>query len=488
MKEKIVEFTKAMEQKAAGEESRYQAKYAQAGKLAPRKRLALLFDGGKYTEVGALARGAAGLDGDAVITAYGSIAGKPAYAYCQDYTLMGGSLGRVHADKIVRIQQQALKAKAPIIALLESGGARIQEGINSLDGYGRIFSNNVKSSGRIPQIAIVFGACAGGASYSPALMDFIITVRGRSRMFITGPEVIKTVIGEEVSMEELGGSEALGRKSGISHFTCADEAAALSSCRTLVGYLQGGSRRPLKASGDIMAVIPESDRGAYDMRRLVSCVFDEGSIFETQGDWATNAITAFATLEGRSVAVIASQPMSKAGCIDIEASEKMSRFVRMADAFGLPVVTFVDTPGYLPGVGQEHGGIIRHGAKLLYAYAEARVPKVTVVVRKAFGGAYIAMGSKSIGADHVFAYPFCEIAVMGAEGAIRIVNKKELAAGVSPDELIQAYRKNLMSPEFAAHENLIDEIILPSQTRERILAALESAGSVERGEHGNIPL
>ena len=488
MTEEIKNFEAEMKKKAEAEAARYQAKYASTGKLSPRARLALLFDSGSYTETGALARGSAGVDGDAVITAYGQINGKPAYAYCQDYTLMGGSLGRVHADKITRIQEQALRAGAPVIALLESGGARIQEGIASLDGYGRIFSNNVKSSGKIPQIAIVFGACAGGASYSPALMDFIITVQDKSKMFITGPEVIKTVIGEEVSMQELGGTDALGKKSGISHFTAADEKEAVSTCRSLLSYLQAVPAAPVKNSGDIMSVLPESERGAYDMRKLIACVFDQNSILEVQQGWAMNAVTAFARLSGYPVAVVASQPMAKAGCIDIDASDKMSRFVRTADAFGLPVITFVDTPGYLPGVSQEHGGIIRHGAKLLYAYAEASVCKVTVIVRKAFGGAYIAMGSKAIGADHVFAYPFCEIAVMGAEGAVKIVNKKELAAGVPAEELIREYKKNLMSPEFAAHENLIDEIILPSQTRERISQALMAAGRTEAGSHGNIPL
>lgn len=488
MQEKCTRLLESRKTRSADEAARHAAKYQD--RLSPRARLEHLFDDGRYMEFGTLGKGPTGGEGDCVITAVGRVAGRTVYAYCQDYTQMGGSLGAMQAQKISQLQEKALKAGCPIIALLESGGARIQEGVGSLDGYGRIFSMNVKSSGRIPQLAIVFGACAGGASYSPALMDFIITVRGRSRMFITGPDVIKTVVGETVQAEELGGASVLGSKSGVSHFTAEDEDGAIATAKAILSYLgqpMAPGKAPVVKEGD-WDFLPEVPNRAYDMHQVVEKVFDQGSILEYQKDWGRNAMTAFARLNGRAVAVVANQPAFMAGCIDIDASDKMSRFIRMADAFGLPIITFVDTPGYLPGVKQEHDGIIRHGAKLLYAYAEAGNPRITVIVRKAYGGAYIAMGSKAIGADAVFAYPFAEVAVMGAEAAVKIVRKKDLAAGADAAALADEYRNEVMNPSFSAHMDLIDELIVPSETRDRLIMSLSTLCAAKPGEHGNIPL
>lgn len=475
------------------ETQRYYAKANIQGKLSPRQRLSQLFDGGVFEEIGAISSSSVfNANGDGVITAFGKINGKLVYAYCQDYTLLGGSLGSVHAAKIADLQDRALKNNSPIIALIESGGARIQEGVEALNGYGKIFYRNVISSGHIPQIAIIFGACAGGASYSPALMDFIITIKDKSRMFITGPDVVKAVCGESISADNLGGSSVLNKTSGVAHFEDVDEFSAINRAKQILSYLNPRIEPVENSSLEIEDILPEEQNRGYDMHSILESVFDKDSLLEYQATWARNSITTFARLAGRSVAVVANQPIVKAGCIDIDASDKMARFIRTCSAFGLPIITFVDTPGYLPGTDQEHNGIIRHGAKLLYAYSESRTPKITVIVRKSYGGAYIAMGSKSLGADFVFAYPFSEIAVMGSEAAMRIIAKKELTTASDPkaklQELSENYKKEIMSPYHSASRGLVDEIILPQETRERLLTSLQAISENNLSHHGNIPM
>lgn len=503
----IVERRAALEQ---AEAARYAGKFDGSGKLSPRQRLARLFDGGLFEELGRFERNdsePSAIAGDGVITAVGRVDGQLVYAYSQDYTFLGGSLGQVQARKIVAVQDLALAHAAPVVALIESGGARIQEGIDALDGYGRIFSRNVASSGAVAQIAVIFGSCAGGASYAPALMDFIVMVEGRSRMFVTGPDVIRAVTGEAVSFEDLGGSAVHSGTSGVVHFVAKDEVSAIERVKTILGYIapgrevvasDGGRRSPnpfwRNKDADIDAILPDLPSKSYDMHALIDAVCDAGSVVECQESWAQNCITAFARIDGRAVAVVANQPKVKAGCIDIDASDKMARFIRTCDSFRLPIVTFVDTPGYLPGVAQERGGIIRHGAKLLYAYGEARVCKLTVVVRKAYGGAYIAMGSKALGADRVFAFPTAEIAVMGGDAAVRIIAKKDLAQSDRPDELlrrkVEEYRATVMDPLVAAGKGYVDDIVLPSETRARLSACLMAEDDVKRSffRHGNIPL
>lgn len=459
-------------------------------RLAPRVRLERLFDNGAFEEVNI--KSDEGI-GRGVICAYGKVQGRLTFAYSQDYTVKGGSLGQGEADKIEDIQKRALAVHAPVVALLESGGARIQEGSLALDGYGRIFHMNILSSGRLPQIAVVFGACAGGAAYSPALMDFIITVNERARMFITGPDVVKAVTGESVTAQELGGAQTLARTSGISHFTAADDEDALNYARSILSYLPGTTTgETADRSGQIASLVPTTPKRSYDMRGLIALVADEGSVLEYMKDWGRNAVTAFARINGQAVAMVGNQPLVKAGCIDVDASDKMARFIRTADNMGLPIVTFVDTPGYMPGTHEEHSGIIRHGAKLLYAYTEAGVPKVTIIVRKAFGGAYIAMGSKSLGADGLFAYPFSQIAVMGAEGAMSIIARKELAAASNPQERLKElsaeYEEKFMHPSFSLNAGLIDRIITPEETRKCILDTLSKAADRSHKIHGNIPL
>lgn len=459
-------------------------------RLAPRVRLERLFDNGAFEEVNI--KSDEGI-GRGVICAYGKVQGRLTFVYSQDYTVKGGSLGQGEADKIEDIQKRALAVHAPVVALLESGGARIQEGSLALDGYGRIFHMNILSSGRLPQIAVVFGACAGGAAYSPALMDFIITVNERARMFITGPDVVKAVTGESVTAQKLGGAQTLARTSGISHFTAADDEDALNYARSILSYLPGTTTgETADRSGQIADLVPTTPKRSYDMRGLIALVADEGSVLEYMKDWGRNAVTAFARINGQAVAMVGNQPLVKAGCIDVDASDKMARFIRTADNMGLPIVTFVDTPGYMPGTHEEHSGIIRHGAKLLYAYTEAGVPKVTIIVRKAFGGAYIAMGSKSLGADGLFAYPFSQIAVMGAEGAMSIIARKELAAASNPQERLKElsaeYEKKFMHPSFSLNAGLIDRIITPEETRKCILDTLSKAADRSHKVHGNIPL
>jgi len=491
------------------------AKRAEQGKLSARERIEQLLDAGSFTETDALARHRArdfGLEanrpsGDGVITGFGTVDGRPVCVFSQDATVFGGSLGEVYGEKIVKVMDLALKTGSPVLGLNEGSGARIQEGIMGLALYGDIFYRNVLSSGVVPQISLILGNCAGGHVYSPALTDFTIMVDGSSAMFITGPDVIKTVTGEDVGLEELGGALAHNSRSGVAHFMAADEAEALEITRALLSYLPSNnlSEPPVFDAPDALTeepdtaldtLVPDSNNAPYDMHTIITSVLDDGEFLEVQALWARNVVVGFGRVEGRSVGVVANDPMQLAGTLDIDASEKASRFVRTCDAFGVPVVTFVDVPGFLPGVGQEHAGIIRRGAKLLYAYSEATVPKVTVIVRKAYGGAYVVMGSKHLGADINLAWPTAQIAVVGAQGAVNIIRRKEIAAAADPDatraEFIQAYEDTFATPYIAAERGFVDAVIEPSQTRREVAKALRQLAtkreSLPPKKHGNIPL
>ena len=484
------------------------------GKMTARERVGQLLDEGSFVETGILVRhrgsqfGMEGREaaGDGVVTGYGTINGRTVCVAAQDFTVIGGSLGEMHADKIVKTQELALKIGAPMIAINDSGGARIQEGVDSLAGYGRIFYNNTRASGVIPQLSVIMGPCAGGAVYSPALTDFVFMVDGTSEMFITGPQVIKAVTGEEVSAQELGGAMTHNSVSGVAHFRAADEKDCLLQIRRLLSYLPQNnaekaevhdcSQDPNAMIDALNDLVPSDPRLAYDMRDLIMALADGGDFFEVQADYATNMITGLMRLDGRSVGVIANQPRVMAGCLDINASDKASRFIRTCDSFNVPLLTLVDVPGFLPGTQQEYGGIIRHGAKMLYAYSEATVPKVTVIVRKAYGGAYIGMCSKHLGGDLVLAWPQAEIAVMGAEGAANIIFSREIRQAQDPEakraEKIADYTEQMMNPYAAAARGYLDDVILPRETRQRLISSFAAlAGKRVQAlpkKHGNIPL
>ena len=484
------------------------------GKLTARERLELLLDPGSFVELGTLVTTRATefgmaekrFPGDGVVTGFGTIDGRLVFVYAQDFTVMGGSLGEMHAMKIARVLELALKAGAPVIGINDSGGARIQEGIDALRGYGDIFRLNTLASGVVPQIALIMGPCAGGAVYSPALMDFVIMVDKTSYMFITGPQVVKAVTGQEVSFEDLGGARVHNTKSGNAHFLASSEEEAFSILRALLSYLPSNSEEepPVVETGDdpnrmdpeLDEIVPDDPKKAYDMREIIERVFDRDTFLEVQAGFGRSVIVGFARLNGRSVGVVANNPKVLAGVLDIDSSDKAARFVRFCDAFNIPVITFVDVPGYLPGVEQEHGGIIRHGAKLLYAYSEATVPLLTVIVRKAYGGAYIAMGSKHLGADVVFAWPTAEIAVMGPEGAAQIIFRKQLREAEDKEALLQKltqeYRERIANPYVAAERGYVDDIIYPRETRPRLVQALEALRpkreELPPKKHGNIPL
>ena len=484
------------------------------GKLTARERLELLLDPGSFVELGTLVTTRATefgmaekrFPGDGVVTGFGTIDGRLVFVYAQDFTVMGGSLGEMHAMKIARTLELALKAGAPVIGINDSGGARIQEGIDALRGYGDIFRLNTLASGVIPQIALIMGPCAGGAVYSPALMDFVIMVDKTSYMFITGPQVVKAVTGQEVSFEDLGGARVHNTRSGNAHFLASSEEEAFSILRALLSYLPSNSEEepPVVETGDdpnrmdpeLDEIVPDDPKKAYDMREIIERVFDRGTFLEVQAGFGRSVIVGFARLNGRSVGVVANNPKVLAGVLDIDSSDKAARFVRFCDAFNIPIITFVDVPGYLPGVEQEHGGIIRHGAKLLYAYSEATVPLLTVIVRKAYGGAYIAMGSKHLGADVVFAWPTAEIAVMGPEGAAQIIFRRQLREAEDREALLQKltqeYRERIANPYVAAERGYVDDIIYPRETRPRLVQALEALRpkreELPPKKHGNIPL
>jgi len=484
------------------------------GRLTARERLDILLDRGSFRELDAFVKHRTtdfGLDkrkylGDSVVTGWGTIEGRLVYVYSQDFTVFGGSLGEVHAEKIVKIQEMALKNGAPIIGLNDSGGARIQEGVVSLGGYADIFLRNTLSSGVIPQISAIMGPCAGGAVYSPALTDFIFMVRDSSYMFVTGPDVVKSVTHEDVSFEELGGASVHSEVSGVCHMAADTEADTLFLIRKLLNYLPQNNMEdppykptrdnPLRREDDLNAIIPNDPSKPYDVKEVIAMIVDEGEFYEIHENYAANIVVGFSRLGGHSVGIVANQPGVLAGVLDIDASEKAARFVRVCDAFNIPIVTLEDVPGFMPGTTQEHGGIIRAGAKLLYAYCEATVPKLTVVMRKAYGGAYDVMSSKHIRGDLNLAWPSAEIAVMGPDGAVSIIFRKELEKAKDPvkrkAELVAEYREKFANPYVAASRGYIDAVIEPSETRPRLINALEmltnKRDSNPAKKHGNIPL
>ncbi len=514
VEEKIKQL-RALREKAklGGGKKRIEAQHKK-GKLTARERIELLLDPESFmeldqfvvhqcTEFGMAERK---IPGDGVVTGYGTIDGRLVYVFSQDFTVFGGALGEMFAKKVCKLMDLALKAGAPVIGLNDSGGARIQEGVASLAGYGDIFFRNVIASGVIPQISAIMGPCAGGAVYSPALTDFIVMVDKTSHMFITGPQVIKTVVGQEVSFEELGGALAHSQTSGVTHFIAKDEEHCIQIIKQLLSYLPSNYLEdpPLVETGDdpnrtdesLASIIPDDPDKPYDVKEIIYHVVDNGEFFEVQPLWAPNIVIGFARLNGRTVGIVANQPSFYAGALDINSSVKGGRFVRFCDAFNIPVITFVDVPGFLPGIEQEHGGIIRHGAKLLYAYCEATVPKITLIVRKAYGGAYDVMGSKHSGGDINYAWPTAEIAVMGPHGAINIIFRKEITEATDSEqkrmELVSEYRRKFADPYVAAQKGYIDEVIEPAETRPKLISALEMLVTKREArppkKHANIPL
>ena len=484
------------------------------GKLTARERINLLLDEGSFREIDTFATHRAtgfGIEekkflGDSVVTGWGAIDGRLVYVFSQDFTVFGGSLSEVHAEKVVKIMDLAMKNGAPVIGLNDSGGARIQEGVVSLAGYAYIFLRNVLASGVIPQISVIMGPCAGGAVYSPAMTDFIVMVKDTSHMFITGPEVIKAVTREEVTFEELGGAMTHNAKSGVAHFAAEDEEDALLLVRQMLNYMPQNNLEdppfvptadpPDRMDLELDTLVPDSPTKPYDMKEVIHRAVDDGEFLEVHPHWAQSIIVGFARLGGFSVGIVANQPAVLAGVLDIDSSTKGARFVRFCDAFNIPIITFEDVPGFLPGVNQEHGGIIRNGAKLLYAYCEATVPKITIITRKAYGGAYDVMSSKHIRGDVSYAWPNAEIAVMGPAGAVSIVFRQELAEAEDPEirkaELVAEYRKQFANPYVAAARGYIDDVIEPRQTRPRLIEALQmlqnKRDSNPPKKHGNIPL
>ena len=490
------------------------AKQHEKNKLTGRERLNLLFDEGTFREIDMLVShrcvnfGMENVDipSDGVITGHGLVHGRPVFAFSQDFTARAGSLGEMHSKKICKVMDMALKAGVPFVGMNDSGGARIQEGVDSLSGYGQIFYRNSLSSGVIPQIAAIMGPTAGGAVYSPAMQDWVFMVKGSSYMFITGPDVIKAVTGEKITFEELGGAMAHNEKSGVAHFACENDEDAINRIKKLLSYLPSNNMEdpPVLNTGDdprrtdpaLDAIIPDNPNQSYDMKEVIRSIVDNGDIFEPHEYYARNIIVCFARLNGRSIGIIANQPQVLAGCLDIDASDKIARFVRTCDVFNIPLITFVDSPGFLPGVAQEHGGIIRHGAKIVYAYSEATVPKISVVTRKAYGGAYIVMSSKYIRTDLCFAWPSAEIAVLGAEGAVNIVYRRQLKDAADPEaeraRLVAEFAEKFGTPFRAAASGHIDDVIKPSETRPRLIAALETLKNKRvtglRKKHGNMPV
>ena len=542
----------ARRQKAAlgGGEARIQKQH-DGGKLTARERLELLFDKGTFVETDAFVESRIDdfdldkrrVPGDGVVTGYGYVEGRLVYAASEDFTVIGGTLGESHSMKIRRIQDMALEMKAPFVCINDSGGARIEEGIDSLSGYAGMFLRHTKASGVIPQIAVILGPCSGGACYAPAICDFIFMVKDTSKMFITGPNVVKTVINEETTVEELGGAMVHATKSGVSHFTYDSEQECLMGVRKLLNYLpssydqkapviikeekkalsrsfnrvlgnlgrklhgkkekevremasreglarEGSGRKKLNPCALLTEIVPDNSRHAYDVKKVIDCVVDWDSFFEVQEQFAKNVVVGFGRLNGRSVGIVANQPAYLAGVLDIDASDKAARFIRFCDCFNIPLITFEDVPGFLPGTVQEHNGIIRHGAKIVYAYAEATVPKITLITRKAYGGAYIVMSSKPTGSDVNLAYPQAEIAVMGAEGAVNILYRK--SSPEEKEEIIKEYEEKFSNPYRAAERGFIDEIIMPRNTRYKLVQALEMAHNKNQSnppkKHGNMPL
>ncbi|MFZ5989766.1 MAG: acyl-CoA carboxylase subunit beta [Bacillota bacterium] len=490
------------------------AKQHESGKMTARERINALFDENSFVEIDAFVE-ARSIDfdmqkkkvpGDGVVTGYGSINGRLVYVASQDFTVIGGSLGEMHAKKITKVMDMAMKMGAPFISINDSGGARIEEGIDALKGFGDIFFRNTLASGVIPQISVIMGPCAGGAVYSPAITDFVFMVEKTSQMFITGPQVIKAVTGEDVTFEKLGGAETHNSISGVSHFKSSSEQECIEQIKKLISFLPDNnlSDVPVYANNDdvnrvpenLNEIIPAGSNKPYDMMDIITSIVDNGDFLEIHKYFAQNIIVGFARMNGGTVGIIANQPKYLAGVLDVNSSDKAARFIRFCDSFNIPIITLTDVPGYLPGVGQEHSGVIRHGAKLLYAFSEASVPKINIIVRKAYGGAYIAMNSKHLGADMVFAWPSAEIAVMGPDGAANIIFRKEIGAAEDPVEtrnrLIEEYREKFSNPYIAASRGYVDDVIEPASTRMRVISALEMLASKRESrpskKHGNIPL
>lgn len=490
------------------------AKQHESGKLTARERLNLLFDDGTFHEIDMFVEHrcvnfemeTVDIPSDGVVTGHGLVWGRPVFAFSQDFTSRAGSLGEMHAKKICKVMDLALKAGVPFVGINDSGGARIQEGVDALSGYGQIFFRNSAASGVIPQISAIMGPTAGGAVYSPAMTDWIFMVKNSSYMFITGPEVIKAVTGEEISFEDLGGAMTHNKKSGVAHFACENDTDAIRQIQKLLSYLPSNNMEdpPFVDTGDdparvdpaMDAVVPDRSSQPYDMKKVIHSIVDNGEIFEPHALYAQNMIVCFARLNGRTIGIIANQPMVRAGVLDINASDKATRFIRFCDAFNIPMLTIADVPGYMPGSQQEWGGIIRHGAKLLWCYSEATVPKLLLVTRKAYGGSYLAMCSKDLGADMAFAWPSAEIAVMGAEGAANIIHRKAIQTAADPaaerNNKISEYEALFSNPYRAANRGYIDAVIRPSETRPRLIAALEAMGAKRETrppkKHGNIPV
>ena len=508
----IINELEAKRQQVINGNSERIARQHASGKLTAKERIDTLFDAGSFHEIDSFMESRStdfGMEkkrclGDGVVTGYGKINGRLVFVSSQDFTINGGSLGEYHAKRICRAMDMAMDMKAPFVSINDSGGARIEEGIDSLNGYAEIFSRNVKASGVIPQISVIMGPCAGGACYSPALTDLIFMVRQKSYMFITGPAVIKAVTYEDVTPEELGGADLQASRSGVAHFVYDDDKSCLEGVRKLLSYLPQSAGEPIPTSEPkpidlcrgLQEVVTDNQKKCYDVRTVIGSFADKDSFMEVQISFAKNAVVGFARIEGKTIGCVANQPNWMSGVLDIDASDKIARFVRFCNSFHIPLVTFVDVPGYMPGKAQESGGIIRHGAKILYAYSEATVPKVTVILRKAYGGAYIAMCSKGLGADIVYAWPTAEIAVMGAEGAVNIVAKKAIEAANDPTTerqlQIKAYDKKYLNPYIAASRGYVDEVIMPDEMRERIVNALEMLKNKEKEKNkttrGNIPM
>ena len=501
------------EAKLGGGFKRIEAQHAK-GKATARERLDLMLDKGSFREVDALVMHDShdfGLDkqripGDGVVTGFGTIDDRLVYVFSQDFTVFGGSVSRHHADKICKILDMSMRNGAPIIGLNDSGGARIQEGVLSLAGYAEIFFRNVMASGVVPQVSVIMGPCAGGAVYSPAITDFVIMVKDTSHMFVTGPDVVKTVTHEEVTFEELGGASIHSSRSGVAHFTADNEEDALFLVQQLMSYLPSNNMEDppfvpstddlLRQDEELDSIVPDNPNRPYDMKEIIRRIVDEGQFLEVHAQWARNVIVGFARLGGRSIGIVAQQPAFLAGVLDVDASQKAARFVRCCDCFNIPLVVLEDVPGFMPGLNQEHGGIIRHGAKLLYAFSEATVPKLTVIVRKAYGGAYCVMNPRHIGADLVLAWPSAEIAVMGPEGAVNVIFRREIAAAEDPDtrknDLVADYRARFANPYIAAANGFVDDVIVPHESRPRLINALEMLQNkrdrLPPKKHGNIPL
>ena len=520
MPERTAELARRRDQAIhAGSEKAVARQHAR-GKMTARERVEYLLDEGSFNELDLLVRHQAtgmGLEDDrpytdGVITGWGTVDGRQVFLFSQDFTVFGGSLGEAFAAKVHKVMDLAASVGAPLIGLNDGAGARIQEGVASLVGYGGIFQRNTHSSGRIPQISVIMGPCAGGAVYSPALTDFVFMVEDSSYMFITGPDVVKTVTGEDVSLQELGGAITHATRSGVAHFTAADDKACLDDVRRLLGFLPSNTREAAprlaptadaadRATPELESVLPANLHGPYDMKRVISAVVDGGQLYEYSPLWARNIVCGLARVDGWPVGVVANQPQVLAGVLDVDASEKAARFVRTCDAFNIPLVAFVDVPGFLPGTDQELGGIIRHGAKLLYAFCEATVPRIQVVTRKAYGGAYVVMNSKAIGADLAFAWPTAELSVMGPPGAVEILHRRELDEAEAKEEggravlhrtLAEDYAERFANPWVAAERGFVDDVIDPSQTRAAIARGLDmlrsKRGDGPRRKHGNVPL